>query len=393
MYAIINVKYAFDIAIKKIRRMFMENNEFEKIEAKKKKNFCILKNFAKRALAKIGTVLVVVGLIFTIVGCNKDKEKDPDDTTNPGITIPVDPDDPVIDPDDPVIDPDDPVIDPDPENPGEDIPPEDVPPEDIPPEDIPPEDKPPEEENPGQEDPSTEIPGSIDEVDEVDEINYFADEFIERVNQNYGDALAKRMIGASATRENLANADWSISQGSERGISQIEVRTIYEYGSETVLRVGTITFDQEYSIQDILNGNAGSPIAARAYNASVGTTNKDANLDLGKTVIQTIDADNTLEGDIWCSISSVWYENQKDYRTITVYQITENGVEKYSMFAEASSADPASIMSNIQNGLYNKSSISQSTEYTFAGEKIEQANESSQNLANCNYYFDDIVLC
>ena len=100
----------------------MENNEFEKVEAKKKKNFGILKNFAKRALAKIGTVLVVVGLIFTIVGCNKDKEKDPDDTTNPGITIPVDPDDPVIDPDDPIIDPDDPVIDPDPENPGEDIP-------------------------------------------------------------------------------------------------------------------------------------------------------------------------------------------------------------------------------------------------------------------------------
>ena len=148
----------------------MENNEFEKVEAKKKKNFGILKNFAKRALAKIGTVLVVVGLIFTIVGCNKDKEKDPGDTTNPGITIPVDPDgpvidpddpvidpdDPIIDPDDPVIDPDDPVIDPDPENPGEDIPPEDIPPEDVPPEDVPPEDKPPEEENPGQEDPSTD---------------------------------------------------------------------------------------------------------------------------------------------------------------------------------------------------------------------------------------------
>ena len=37
MYAIINVKYAFDIAIKKLRRLFMENNEFEKVEAKKNK--------------------------------------------------------------------------------------------------------------------------------------------------------------------------------------------------------------------------------------------------------------------------------------------------------------------------------------------------------------------
>ena len=84
----------------------------------------------------------------------------------------------------------------------------------------------------------------------------------------------------------------------------------------------------------------------------------------------------------------------KEYRIISVYQITENGVEKYELTAEAPSADPASIMSNIQNGLYNKSSISQLTEYTFAGEKIEQAKVSSQNLATYNYYFDDeIELC
>lgn len=372
----------------------MESNEFEKVEAKKKKNFGILKNFVKRTLAKIGTVLVVVGLIFTIVGCNKDKEKDPDDTTNPGITIPVDPDDPVIDPDDPVIDPDDPVIDPDPENPGEDIPPEDIPPEDIPPEDVPPEDKPPEEENPGQEDPSTEIPGNIDEVDEVDEINYFADEFIERVNQNYGDALAKRMIGASATRENLANADWSISQGSERGISQIEVKTTYESGLDTIIRVGTITFDQEYSIQDILNGNAGSPIVARAYNASVETTNIDDNLDLGKTVIQTIDADNNLKGDIWCSIGSPTSIAGNTYREITVYQITDNGVQNFTIWALANgTSDPEVIKNNIKENKISGSGT-QSTEYTFAGEKIEQASVSSQNPAHYNYYFDDdIELC
>ena len=200
------------------------------------------------------------------------------------------------------------------------------------------------------------------------------------------------MIGASATRENLANADWSISQSSDKGISQIEVRTIYEYGSETVLRVGTITFDQEYSIQDILNGNAGSPVVARAYNASVGTTKIDDNLDLGKTVIQTIDKDNALKGDIWCSIGPSGVLNGKTYREITVYQITEKGVEKYELRAEAPSSKPESIIENIKNKKYT--TTSQSTEYTFAGEKIEQANESYQNLATYNYYFDeDIDLC
>ena len=389
----------------------MENNEFEKVEAKKKKNFGILKNFAKRALAKIGTVLVVVGLIFTIVGCNKDKEKDPDDTTNPGITIPVDPDDPVvdpgdpvidpddpiIDPDDPVIDPDDPVIDPDPENPGEDlppedIPPEDVPPEDIPPEDIPPEDKPPEEENPGQEDPSTEIPGSIDEVDEVDEINYFADEFTQILNENYFNDIVS-LIGKTASVNNVVSdsVSWRIN-GEGNNISSIQVSFYYNRNGSTTLQVGNITFDNN-SVNAIVNNNATPTIKLdTSLNIQAGQQDIKANLDLGKTVIQTIDADNTLEGDIWCSIGSISFSNGKEYRPITVYQITENAVEEYYMVAEAPSADPASIIANIQEGKYT--TTSQSTEYTFAGEKIEQTSASNQNLATYNDYFDDdIELC
>ena len=389
----------------------MENNEFEKIEANKKKNFGILKNFAKRALAKIGTVLVVVGLIFTIVGCNKDKEKDPDDTTNPGITIPVDPDDPVIDPDDPVIDPDDPVIDPDdpvidpddpvidpdPENPGEDIPPEDippedVPPEDIPPEDIPPEDKPPEEENPGQEDPSTEIPGSINEVDEVDEINYFADEFTQILNENYFNDIVS-LIGKTASVNNVVSdsVSWRIN-GEGNNISSIQVSFYYNRNGSTTLQVGNITFDNN-SVNAIVNNNATPTIKLdTSLNIQAGQQDIKANLDLGKTVIQTIDADNTLEGDIWCNIGPSGVLNGKTYREITVYKITEKGVEKYELRAEAPSADPTSIIANIQEGKYT--TTSQSTEYTFAGEKIEQANEYSQNLANYNYDFDDdIALC
>lgn len=365
----------------------MENNEFEKVETKKKKNRGIVKSHKKNKLAKIATVLLIASLISIFAGCTSSCNPDKDDPSidDPGIITPVpDPDD---DKDDEEIEnPGDEEENPgdEEENPGEDLPPEDIPPEDIPPDDKPPEENPGNPEIPSDED----IPDSIDKVDEVDEINYFADEFIERVNQNYGDALAKRMIGASATRKNLANADWSISQGSDKGISQIEVKTTYESGLDTIIRVGTITFDQEYSIQDILNGNAGSPIVARAYNASVETTNIDDNTDLGKTVIQTIDADNTLEGDIWCSIGSVFADGGKMYRPITVYQINNNKIEKFTLIAEAEgTSDPAIIKNNIESGLYT--TTSQSTEYTFAGEKIEQASASYQNPATYNYYFDD----
>lgn len=355
----------------------MENNEFERSGSDVRKNKGSRPaGRLKRVFTVIAIAVITMALIFSVAGCGEEENKD--DNATPGITVPetpadpsadtddpsADEDDPIVTPDDPVIDPDDPVIDPDPENPGEDIPPEDIPPEDVPPED-----KPPEEENPGQEDPSTEIPGSIDEVDEVDEINYFADEFIERVNQNYGDALAKRMIGASATRENLANADWSISQGSDKGISQIEVKTVYQVDNDTMLRVGTITFDQEYSIQDILNNNVNSPSVSRVYAISTPSSTMDTNLALGKAVIQTIDADNTLKGDIWCKIVRQTPSNGQYIIDVTTYQITENGVTQYdvSIRMPHGSNNADEILKYIDN--IEKTSTQ--TAYTFAGEKIK----------------------
>ena len=69
-------------------------------------------------------------------------------------------------------------------------------------------------------------------------------------------------------------------------------------------------------------------------------------------------------------MGSLSLEGGKEYRPITVYQITESGVEKYVLRAEAPSNDPASIIANIQAGKYT--TTSQSTEYTFTGEVIKQ---------------------
>ena len=289
----------------------------------------------------------------------------------------IDPDDPIIDPDDPVIDPDDPVIDPDPSDPTD----------------------PDEPENPSEDedqDDDQKVPTSIDEVDEVDEINYFADEFTQILNETHLESLAKQFIGRNGTADDISSTEWMITNSNNNDqIKELQVKVYYDYGTSRYFKVGQVTFNQAYSVQDIINGDATDATYSIAnQSAYTSLSNIENNTDLGKTVIQTIDADNTLGGDIWCNIDGADPEGGKYYRKITVYQITENGVEKYELRAEASSADPASIMSNIQNGLYNKSSISQSTEYTFAGEKIEQANASSQNLANYNYYFDDeIELC
>ena len=102
------------------------------------------------------------------------------------------------------------------------------------------------------------------------------------------------------------------------------------------------------------------------------------NADLGKTVISTIDPDNTLEGDIWCRYyqgppihdeEGYWYSYP-----VTVYQITEKGVEKFEIMVKIRQSDHDrdvdKLINQIKAGLY--SSKTQTTEYTFTGMKIEQ---------------------
>ena len=373
----------------------MENNEFERSGSDVRKNKGSRPaGRLKRVFTVIAIAVITMALIFSVAGCGEEENKD--DNATPGITVPetpadpsadtddpsADEDDPVIDPDDPVIDPDDPVIDPDPENPGEDIPPEDIPPEDVPPEDVPPEDKPPEEENPGQEDPSTEIPGSIDEVDEVDEIKYFADEFTQILNENYLESLAKQFIGRNGTADDIDSTEWIITDSNNDQIKELQVKVYYDYGNTKHFKVGKVAFNQAYPVQDIINGKAKDSTFSVAYNnTKIAYEDLDVNLDLGKAVIQTIDADNNLKGDIWCSIGSASPSNGKTYRPITVYQITENGVEEYYMVAEAPSADPTSIIANIQEG--KCTTTSQSTEYTFTGEKIKQGRRRTKHFTSC----------
>ena len=343
----------------------MESSKFEKVDAKKKKD--LVKSRKKHILAQSVTVLLVAALLFIFAGCtsscNSEKE-DPNagaEIENPAAPAPDDSEKPNTAPDDPEI----------PEGP--EIPDE---PEDIPPEDVPPQDNP-----PGGSD-TSDFPKSIYEVDEVDEINLFADEFIQILNENYMDDLAKQFIGRNGVAEDIDSAEWYITNSNGKDqIKELQVKVYYDYSYTKHFKVGKVTFNKEYSVQDIIKGNATDLTQSVAYqNSSVTIDNIEANLALGKTVIQTIDPDNTLEGDIWCSIGSASPSSGKTYRPITVYQITDNGVEKYYMVAKAPSSKPESIIANIESGKYT--TTSQSTEYTFSGKKIEQTSKSSQNLAS-----------
>lgn len=121
------------------------------------------------------------------------------------------------------------------------------------------------------------------------------------------------------------------------------------------------------------------PSYSMNYSTVIGTSAIDSNLTLGKTVISTIDPDNTLEGDIWCSYSFGWPGHDEEgywyYHPVKVYQITEKGVEKFEMTVKERQNDNQAwgadmFINQIKAGLY--SSKTQTTEYTFTGMKIEQ---------------------
>ena len=332
----------------------------------------IKKNFKRIVLTGI-TLCLILCVIFSFAACffGGDDDADPatpgqteppsSDTDNPDnsnendddywddVIVPddpvIDPDDPVIDPDDPVIDPDDPVIDPDPSDPTDPI-------------------------NPGDGD-TSDFPKSIYECTTIEQIRqYYADEFDSVMYANYFDSVLSEIENfPSIDKVRINSITWRISAHGD-SIDSMQVSFYYNlYSSALSLQIANITFDNK-NVNDIINANS-NPFVARAI-ISVGVTEEDEknNTNLGKTVISTIDPDNTLEGDIWCSIGSISFSDGKEYRPITVYQITETGVEKYYMVVEAPSTNPESIIVNIQAGKYT--TTSQSTEYTFTGMKIEQ---------------------
>ena len=325
------------------------------------------KNFKRIVLTGI-TLCLILCVIFSFAACLFGGDDDADPTT-PGQT---EPETPSSDSDnsgnsnendndswDDVIVPDDPVIDPD-------LPTDPAPPEDIPPEDVPPQDTP-----PGDSD-TSDFPKSIYEVDEIDEINYFANEFVQILNDTHMESLAKQFIGRNGTADDIGSTEWLITNSNNNDkIKELQVKVYYDYGTSRYFKVGQVTLNQTYSVQDIIKGNA-IDVSYSVINESAFTSLStfENNADLGKTVISTIDPDNTLEGDIWCNIGTLSAEGGKEYRNIMVYQITKVGVEKYTLRAEAPSTNPESIIANIQAGKYT--TTSQSTEYTFTGMKIEQ---------------------
>lgn len=183
--------------------------------------------------------------------------------------------------------------------------------------------------------------------------------------------LARRLVNRYADANSIEKAEWLITNSNGAQIKELQVKVYFNDNGTRYFKVGKVSFNQAYSVSDIVSGNATDATYSVAYqNTSVTIDDIEPNLDLGKTVITTIDPTNTLEGDIWCSLGTLSAEAGKEYRNITVYQITESGVEKYVLRAEAPSNDPASIIANIQAGKYT--TTSQSTEYTFTGEVIKQ---------------------
>lgn len=260
-----------------------------------------------------------------------------------------------------------------PENPEEPVEPAD--PEEPEPE---PEPEPTPEPEPDPEDPDEDTaPADITEVETIDELLLFADEATAILNENYLDELALKLIGKGMTADDFKNAtfEWMIVDYEDNIINQLQVKVHFDLGTSTYFKVGKVEFNQGYNVKQILNGKATDYTVSKIYqDPQILKENITINAELGNLVINVVNGTDTTtqnEGDIWCSISgTVIPKDGKEYRTITVYQIVENCVKKYSLSAEAPTVKVDEIIQNINDGKYRGTPTCE-TEYTFTGIVIE----------------------
>ena len=328
--------------------MEKQNFEFEKINNENSTNKKTKKPLLKRlgGALKIAVVTMLVTLVAsTFVACDLfNGGRDNPDDLNQGITVPEDPDDPEN-----PIDPDDPENPIDPVNPDENE------------------------------------PQDITEVDEIDEINKFGDKAIKILNDSYLNDVIKKFAGKSATADKIVDGtlDWRIV-GTSDNITGIEVSFKYQDNNNINFYAGSVKLPN-CSVKELLTGNVEATSYSRDFSNGITTSMEQANKELGNLVINTVNGTKTEtqnEGDIWCSIGSVIFSGGKEYRTITVYQITDNQVQKYELISEAPTVNVNEIMQNINDGKI-KGKGSCTNEYTFEGQKIEQ--EKSSNALNAQY--------
>ena len=275
-------------------------------------------------------------------GGNDEGGADGDETTPDEPENPIDPDDPEkpIDPEDPEqpVDPDDPENPVDPEN------------------------------------PDKNEPQDITEVDEIDEINKFGDEIKQVFNDRYLNSVVKE-IGKTASVDNIVDGsiEWRINSNGNN-ISSLQVSFYYIANNAISLRVANINTNNN-SINDIINNKVTvSDISLEDLSIGTAISNIEANKELGNLVINVVNGTDTTtqnQGDIWCSIGSLFAQGGKEYRTITVYQIDENSVRKYRLIVEAPTIKVDEIIQNINDNKLHSSTPTCETEYTFTGIVIE----------------------
>lgn len=223
-------------------------------------------------------------------------------------------------------------------------------------------------------DPSDE-PQDITEVDEIDEINKFGDKAIKILKDNYLDGIALKVIGKGMTAENIDSAEWLITKSNGNTIKELQVKVYYYSGDIKLFQVGKVEFNEDYNVSEILSGKAQNVTYSKIYQGpQISKENIEANKELGNLVINVVNGTDTTtqnQGDIWCSIGSLFAQGGKEYRTITVYQIDENSVRKYRLIVEAPTIKVDEIIQNINDNKLHSSTPTCETEYTFTGIVIE----------------------
>lgn len=310
----------------------------------------------KKIVAALCAVLIVVGVGLGVYFglANKDSNniipeqpgiEQPENPENPGgdIEQPEDPENPggdIGEPEDPE-NPGGEIEEPeDPENPGGDI------------------EEPEDPENPGGDIEDPKDPFVLDTFDEL--MAYRQGTLYNTLNEKFMDGiLYKCTFSHNYTYQDATNIEWTILESSQTDISKAQVRFNILRGNSYYYYVGEVTFNEPISVQDFANGNITQSMIdnttnKRIYGTSVIADQMEQNQPLAEAIVTKLGGTVGANDQLLPTMDIPTTDSEYSWKRIVyVKQITETGINEYSLVVKAeNSVDNivSQLVANIESG-------------------------------------------
>lgn len=218
------------------------------------------------------------------------------------------------------------------------------------------------------------VGGVCQNCDDVDETQISDAELIAALEENYKEGIVSRALyGITINMSNVSTKGWYIITDNDGKITKVEYAFVYS-GTATshYLMISSIEFDTSIDKKDIVNGDVSAIYKnynAVDYSINYNPTIQETRGELTEALLKTCIGGELTEGSIRILVDKggITDNTLGTVRNFIAAEITENGVQEYSVLIKTASND-AGYIANL-NSTSNYRIASQKS-YELIGTKL-----------------------